>query len=70
HIVDSLKAAGIDGFEVEYFDNPYKFYQNHTEADISKSEEFLGYKPNYPLEKGVLEYVDEIKRWAKKEASE
>ncbi|MFP4332309.1 MAG: ADP-glyceromanno-heptose 6-epimerase [Campylobacterales bacterium] len=70
HIVDSLKAAGIDGFDVEYFDNPYKFYQNHTEADISKSEEFLGYKPNYPLEKGVLEYVDEIKRWAKKEASE
>lgn len=48
-------------FEVEYFDNPYRFYQNHTEADIVMSKEYLEYMPQFSLEKGVAAYVDEIR---------
>lgn len=52
---------------IEYIDNPYKFYQNHTEADISLSREFLGYEPRFSLEDGIKAYADEIKVIAKRE---
>lgn len=51
----------LGDFEVEYIDNPYTFYQNHTEADISLSQEFLGYAPNFSLEEGIASYMPEIK---------
>ena len=42
----------------EYFDNPYKLtYQNHTEADITRIVNILGFKPYYSLEKGVEDYI-------------
>lgn len=53
--------------QVEYIDNPYKFYQNHTEADISLTREFLGYEPRFSLEEGIRAYADEIKAIAKRE---
>jgi len=43
--------------DVEYFDNPYDFYQNHTEADISRTVELLGWVPEWQLEKGMAEYI-------------
>jgi len=46
--------------EVEYFDNPYSFYQNHTQADISLTKETLGYQPHFKLEDGIKKYVPEI----------
>lgn len=53
--------------QIEYIDNPYKFYQNHTEADISLTREFLGYEPRFSLEEGIRAYADEIKTIAKRE---
>lgn len=53
--------------QVEYIDNPYKFYQNHTEADISLTREFLGYEPRFSLEEGIRAYADEIRAIAKRE---
>jgi ADP-L-glycero-D-manno-heptose 6-epimerase len=47
--------------EVEYFDNPYPFYQNFTQADLTETEKILGWKPETPIEKGVPEYVNWIK---------
>jgi len=58
NLTDNL---GID-VEVEYVDNPWEFYQNHTEADIGDTIESLGYAPNYNLEKGIEAYTPEIKR--------
>jgi ADP-L-glycero-D-manno-heptose 6-epimerase len=46
--------------EIEYIDNPYTFYQNHTEADISKTTEKLGYKPQYSLEDGIKSYLKNL----------
>jgi len=53
--------------QVEYIDNPYKFYQNHTEADISLTREFLGYEPRFSLEEGIRAYANEIRAIAKRE---
>ncbi len=47
--------------EVEYFDNPYKFYQNYTEADLSETEDILGWKPETQIEEGIPVYVEWIK---------
>lgn len=48
-------------FEVEYINNPYTFYQNHTQADISLTQQDLGYEPRFSLEQGIDAYIDEIK---------
>ncbi|WP_395001771.1 ADP-glyceromanno-heptose 6-epimerase [uncultured Helicobacter sp.] len=60
-IVEILKKH-LGDFEVEYIDNPYVFYQNHTQADISLSEEFLSYTPRFSLEQGIESYIPEIVR--------
>ena len=47
----------------EYIPNPFVGqYQFFTEADISLSEEFLGYKPRFSLEEGISSYIEEIKK--------
>ena len=48
-------------------DNPWAFYQNHTEADISETKAVLGYEPRYRIENGIAEYVAEIKNIYEKE---
>ncbi len=52
------KALGTT-FEPEYFDNPHAHYQPHTEADLTSVRKTLGYEPEFPLEKGVADYM----RW-------
>ncbi|MDW8066240.1 MAG: ADP-glyceromanno-heptose 6-epimerase [Aquificaceae bacterium] len=47
-------------FEPEYFDCPYDFYQNFTQADISRAREKLGYEPQYSLEEGIREYLERL----------
>lgn len=59
-IVERIKYH-LGEFEVEYIDNPYTFYQNHTEADISLSVKDLGYSPRFELEEGIDDYMPEIK---------
>lgn len=56
------RVLGTD-YEIEYFDNPYKFYQNFTEADLTRSKTLLGYNPKWPLERGVEDYIN----WMKEE---
>ncbi len=45
-------------FEPEYFDMPYdpKTYQSNTQADTKKTEEFLGFKHEWELKKGIKGY--------------
>ncbi len=52
-----MQALGRE-VPVEYFPNPYPFYQNHTEADLAAGRRLLpGWEPRWPLEEGVAEYV-------------
>ncbi len=52
------QSLGLD-YEPEYFKNPFAFYQNYTQADLSHSKQELGYQPRYSLEEGVSTYM----RW-------
>jgi ADP-L-glycero-D-manno-heptose 6-epimerase len=55
-IIDALRKQLDVKVETEYFDNPYPFYQPHTEADLTLSRKALGYQPKFTLEKGIRDY--------------
>ncbi|WP_340690538.1 ADP-glyceromanno-heptose 6-epimerase [Hydrogenobacter thermophilus] len=56
-IIEVLSKEVNKKTEVEYFDCPYEFYQKHTQADISKARELLGYEPEFSLEEGIKDYI-------------
>jgi ADP-L-glycero-D-manno-heptose 6-epimerase len=56
-IVNILAQALDMQLEIEYFDNPFSFYQNHTEAELSLSHELLNWQPEWTLEKGMTDYI-------------
>jgi len=63
------RELGLD-LGTEYIPNPYiGRYQFHTEADISTTQEMLGYHPNFEMEEGIKTYIPEIKRIYKSEVS-
>ena len=41
----------------DYFDNPYRFYQNHTQADIAQAQALFGFKARHTVEEGASEYL-------------
>ena len=58
-VIEGLnKALGLS-LDIEYFENPYTFYQNFTQADISKARKDLNYEPVFDLDRGINDYV----RW-------
>ncbi len=60
-LVEILNRELGTSYEVEYFDCPYDFYQEFTQADLTKAKEFLGYEPEYSLEEGVKDYLSYIR---------
>jgi len=64
-IVNILQENLDTDYKIEYFPNPYKDYQNHTQADISASLEHLKFNPMHSLESGIKLYLPEIKRTSK-----
>lgn len=54
-ILNSLLGAKL---EPDYFDNPYPFYQSHTEASMELTKRALGVKPQYSLEQGIKDYFN------------
>ena len=65
-IADILQKELNTNLGTEYFPNPYENYQMHTQADISSSQENLGFEPVVSLEEGIKTYIPEIKRLHKK----
>ena len=61
HLNDSLGT----NYEPEYFENPYSFYQPHTEADLSLAKSELKYTPDFPPDKGIADYVSILEEKAK-----
>ncbi|MEM1158977.1 MAG: ADP-glyceromanno-heptose 6-epimerase [Verrucomicrobiota bacterium] len=55
-LVDILNDVLGTSLEAEYIDNPYPFYQPHTEADMSYTREVLGIGPDYSFEAGIKDY--------------
>jgi ADP-L-glycero-D-manno-heptose 6-epimerase len=63
-IIDILGQILGKRLEVEYIDNPYAFYQNHTEADLSEARSILDWKPAWNLEKGMDDYIRNLEKEA------
>ncbi len=43
--------------ETEYFENPYSFYQPHTEADMTLAKKELGFVSAWAPAAGIADYV-------------
>jgi ADP-L-glycero-D-manno-heptose 6-epimerase len=42
-----------------YIDNPYKNYQVHTQCDMTKAKEVLGFVPKHSIDQGIEDYFNE-----------
>lgn len=56
-LIEILNDALDKDLKPEYFDNPYGFYQDETQADINLSSSELGFNIKYNLEDGVKDYI-------------
>jgi len=56
-IVQNLETLLDRKLEVDFIDNPYDFYQNHTEAEMDATRNLLGWQPRWTLEDGMAEYI-------------
>jgi ADP-L-glycero-D-manno-heptose 6-epimerase len=56
-LVDILNKCLGTNFQPDYIDNPHAHYQNFTQADLTNARNALGYKPRFPLEDGVRDYM-------------
>lgn len=61
-IADILQKELGTSFGTEYFPNPFTGYQMHTQAEVDTSRTYLGYVPEWELEEGIKDYIEEIKR--------
>ncbi|MEO2065825.1 MAG: ADP-glyceromanno-heptose 6-epimerase, partial [Desulfurobacteriaceae bacterium] len=60
-VVKIIKETLETNVETDYFDNPYDFYQNYTEADLTETKEILDWVPKTQIEEGIPKYVKWIK---------
>jgi ADP-L-glycero-D-manno-heptose 6-epimerase len=56
-VIASLNEALETQLEPDYIENPYSFYQPHTEADMARAKKDLGFEPQYRPEIGIPDYV-------------
>jgi ADP-L-glycero-D-manno-heptose 6-epimerase len=56
-VVAELNRALKADLQPDYFENPYGFTQDWTEADLSQSRKVLGYEPKYDLARGIDAYL-------------
>ena len=56
-VIEALNRALGTRFEPDYFENPYSFYQPHTEADMQRVRSELGFTPGFTPASGIADYV-------------
>ena len=61
-VIAELNRNLETSLEPDYFENPYSFYQPHTEADLTAAKNDLRYNPDYPPAKGIADYVTLLER--------
>jgi ADP-L-glycero-D-manno-heptose 6-epimerase len=60
-VVEIINKCLGSNHPIEYFDNPYKFYQDHTEADLTESKK-IGYEPKWQIENGIKKLLTLLKK--------
>ncbi len=61
-VIASLNGALGTNLEPEYIENPYSFYQPHTEADMSLAKQDLGFTPQFRPDAGIADYVQSLQK--------
>ncbi len=56
-IISNLNRILNINHSTEYIHNPYPFFQEHTEADLTETQTILGWTPQFSLEQGMEEYI-------------
>ncbi len=56
-VIEAINEALGTRLEPEFFENPYNFYQNFTQADISHTRKAIGFNPRFTTREGILDYV-------------
>ena len=56
-LVAAINEALGTSYEPEYFDNPYDFYQNFTQADMTHAQKTTGFKCKFTTREAILDYV-------------
>jgi ADP-L-glycero-D-manno-heptose 6-epimerase len=56
-VVTELNRALKTQLPPDYFDNPYGFTQDWTQADLTSSKKHLGYQPKFNLAAGIDAYL-------------
>lgn len=56
-LIEIINSVLGTKFAPDYFENPYNFYQNKTQADTRKLKEFLNFECSYSIEEGIRDYL-------------
>ncbi len=56
-VIAALNQGLGTRLEPEYFENPYDFYQPHTEADMTQARVELGFTPRFTPATGIAHYL-------------
>ncbi len=56
-VIEALNEGLGTNLQPDYFDNPYDFYQNFTQADMTRAKREIGFEAKYSTREGILDYV-------------
>lgn len=56
-VIDALNVGLGTHLETDYFDNPYDFYQDFTQADMTRTKREIGFEARFTTREGILDYV-------------
>jgi ADP-L-glycero-D-manno-heptose 6-epimerase len=61
-VIAALNNSLGTKLDPEYIENPYSFYQPHTEADLTAARNDLKYEPEFPPARGIADYVNLLEK--------
>lgn len=56
-LVEILNDVLGTQLDPDYFENPYGFYQNETQADMNRTKKLLGFETHFSIEEGIRDYL-------------
>ncbi|HVK59274.1 MAG TPA: ADP-glyceromanno-heptose 6-epimerase [Candidatus Kapabacteria bacterium] len=61
-VIAALNNSLGTKLDPDYIENPYSFYQPHTEADLTAARNDLKYEPEFPPARGIADYVNLLEK--------
>ena len=59
-IICKLNEVLNTSFEPEFFENPFRFFQEKTLADTNRADDVLGFRTEYGLFRGITDYFSSV----------